>query len=55
MVERKIELGRQRRRKKKMLKLKRKLAAAKDAREREHIVQKIRKVSPWWKEPVEAT
>jgi hypothetical protein len=51
MVERKIELNRQRRRRKKMLKLKRKLAAAKDNREREHVLQKIHKTSPWWKEP----
>jgi hypothetical protein len=54
MVERKIELGRQRRRKKKLFKLKAKLAAAKDSREREHILQKIHKISPWWKEPTAA-
>jgi hypothetical protein len=51
MVERKIELGRQRRRRKKMLKLKHKLATAKDGRERDHILQKIHKISPWWREP----
>ena len=51
MVERKIELHRRQRRHKKMLKLKRKLALAKDNREREQILQKIRQTSPWWTEP----
>jgi len=51
MVERKIELGRRRRRRQKMLKLKRKLATAKDGRERDQVLQKIHKISPWWKEP----
>jgi hypothetical protein len=51
VVERKIELGRRRRRHEKMQKLKRKLASAKDGRERDNILQKIHKLSPWWKEP----
>ncbi len=51
MVERRIELGRQRARRKKMFKLKAKLAAAKDNREREQVLQKIHRISPWWKEP----
>ena len=51
MVERRIELNRRYGRKKKMAKLKAKLAAAKDNREREHILQKIRRLSPWWTEP----
>jgi hypothetical protein len=51
MVERKIELKRRQRRHEKMLKLKRKLATAKDGRERDQILLKIHKISPWWKEP----
>jgi hypothetical protein len=51
MVERRIELNRRYHRKQKMTKLKAKLAAAKDNREREHILQKIHKLSPWWREP----
>jgi hypothetical protein len=51
MVERKIELRRRQRRQEKMLKLKRKLSTAKDGREREQVLQKIHKISPWWKEP----
>ena len=51
MVERKIELRRRRTRRKKMTKLKRKLTAAKDQRERETILAKIHIQSPWWKEP----
>lgn len=51
MVERRIELNRRYQRKKKMSKLKAKLAAAKDAREREQILKKIHTISPWWKEP----
>jgi hypothetical protein len=54
MVERRIELGRRRRRRKKMLKLKRKLASAKDNRERDNVLTKIHKISPWWKEPAKA-
>jgi hypothetical protein len=51
MVERKIELKRRYHRKKKMAKLKAKLAAAKDGREKEAILKKIQVLSPWWKEP----
>ncbi len=51
MVERKSELKRRYHRKQKMQKLKAKLAAAKDGREREAILKKIRILSPWWQEP----
>ena len=51
MVERKIELRRRRSRRKKMTKLKDKLSLAKDSRERELLVQKIQRISPWWQEP----
>lgn len=51
MVERRIELNRRYRRKKKMTKLKAKLAAAKDGREKEAILLKIHFLSPWWQEP----
>jgi hypothetical protein len=51
MVERRIELNRRYHRKKKLAKLKTKLATAKEGREREQILQKIKALSPWWKEP----
>ena len=51
MVERRKELDRRYQRKKKMSKLKAKLAAAKDARERDVILKKIKVISPWWAEP----
>jgi hypothetical protein len=51
MVERKIELRRRRTRHKKLNKLKGRLARAKDGRERDLLLQKIHKVSPWWTEP----
>jgi hypothetical protein len=51
MVERRSELNRRYHRKKKMGKLKAKLARAKDAREREQILKKIHVLSPWWTEP----
>jgi hypothetical protein len=51
MVERKIELRRRRSRRKKLLKLKDKLAAAKEGRDKDTILTKIHQVSPWWKEP----
>jgi hypothetical protein len=51
MVERRKELDRRYHRKKKVLKLKRKLAGAKDGRERENILKKIKLLSPDWKEP----
>jgi hypothetical protein len=51
MVERRKELNRRYHRKQKMLKLKEKLAHAKDSREREAILRKIHILSPWWEEP----
>jgi hypothetical protein len=52
MVERRSELNRRYQRKKKMTKLKAKLAAAKDGREKEAILKKIHVISPWWQEAV---
>ena len=49
MVERKSELNRRYRRKKKLAKLKARLAAAKEGREKEQILRKIHILSPWWK------
>jgi hypothetical protein len=51
MVERKSELKRRYHRKQKLAKLKGKLAAAKDGREKEQILKKIHLLSPWWSEP----
>jgi len=51
MVERRSELKRRYHRKKKMAKLKARLAAAKDPRDREAILRKIHILSPWWTEP----
>jgi hypothetical protein len=51
MVERRIELNRRYHRKKKLAKLKAKLATAKDGRERDNILRKIHLLSPWWTEP----
>jgi hypothetical protein len=51
MVERRSELKRRYHRKHKMRKLKAKLAAAKDTRERDNILRKIRAISPQWVEP----
>jgi hypothetical protein len=51
MVERKIELRRRRARHKKLLKLKDKLATAKEGKEKDTILAKIRIVSPWWRQP----
>ena len=48
MVERRMELTRRYHRKHKLRKLKKRLAAAKDGRDREHILQKIHRLSPWW-------
>ena len=53
MVERKKELKRKYHRAQKMPKLKAKLAAAKDEKEREKILYKIRRLSPFWTEPQE--
>jgi len=51
MVERRKELDQRYHRKKKLSRLKVRLAAAKDARERETILKKIHRISPWWTEP----
>jgi hypothetical protein len=50
MVERRKELNQRYQRKKKLAKLKGKLAAAKDGREKDNILKKIHKISPWWTE-----
>jgi hypothetical protein len=55
MVERRIELNRRYQRKKKLSKLKAKLAAAKDGREKENVLKKIHAISPWWTEPSAAS
>ena len=54
MVERRVELNRRYQRKAKMLKLKKKLATAKEGREKDAILKKIHVISPWWKEPAPA-
>jgi hypothetical protein len=54
MVERRRELDARYHRKKKMNKLKEKLAKAKDSREKESVIKKIHKISPWWAEPKKA-
>jgi hypothetical protein len=51
MVERRTELNRRYHRKQKMTKLKARLAAAKDGRQRDEILKKIHRLSPWWEEP----
>lgn len=51
MVERKIELKRRQHRRKKMFKLKARLAAAKDGRDKDNILLKIHHLSPWWTAP----
>lgn len=53
MVERRIELDRLYRRKKKLKKWKAKLATA-TGDERERILYKIHRLSPWWREPTAA-
>jgi hypothetical protein len=50
MVERRIELDRRFRRRAKMRKLKHKLTTA-QGEEREKILYKISRLSPWWTEP----
>lgn len=54
MVERRRELDARYHRKKKLAKLKDKLAKAKDSREKENVIKKIHKISPWWAEPKKA-
>ena len=51
MVERRKELDARYQRKKKLAKLKAKLATAKDGRERDTVLKKIHRISPWWTEP----
>ena len=55
MVERRTELKRRYHRKKKMAKLKAKLAATNSNSEREAILKKIHTLSPWWTEPAAQT
>jgi hypothetical protein len=50
MVERRIELDRRYHRKEKMRKLKKRLAAAKGGEDRDKILGKIRRLSPFWTE-----
>jgi hypothetical protein len=50
MVERRKELNQRYHRKKKLAKLKAKLASAKDGREKDNILKKIHRISPWWSE-----
>lgn len=54
MVERKKELRRQRARRKKLFKLKDKMARAKDGKEKDQVLLKIQQASPWWKQAVAA-
>jgi hypothetical protein len=54
MVERRKELDRRYSRKKKMARLKERLAVAKDGREKDAILRKIHLLSPWWSEPAKA-
>jgi len=49
MVERRSELNRRYQRKKKLAKLKSRLATAKEGRERDQVLAKIKVISPWWK------
>ncbi|MEI7684066.1 MAG: DUF6800 family protein [Planctomycetota bacterium] len=54
MVERRIELRRRRTRGAKLDKYKVKLASAKDGKERDDILAKIHRISPWWTEPAKS-
>lgn len=54
MVERKKELRRRYNRKRKLRKLKSRLAAAKDGRTKDELLKKIHVLSPWWSEPAAA-
>jgi hypothetical protein len=54
MVERRKELDQRYQRKKKLANLKAKLAAAKDSREKDAVLKKIKRISPWWTEPARA-
>jgi hypothetical protein len=48
MVERRKELDRRYRRKKKLRKLKARFATAKEGREKDNVLRKIHILSPWW-------
>jgi hypothetical protein len=50
MGERRSELNRRRHRRGKLLKLKSRLGAAKDAKERDALLKKIKRLSPLWTE-----
>ena len=54
MSEKQIELRRKRSRRKKMLKLKGKLAKAKSGGEKDIVLKKIHRISPFWVEPAAA-
>jgi hypothetical protein len=54
MVEKKIELRRTRARRKKLTKLKERLAKAKTGGDRDITLKKIHRISPFWKEPAKA-
>ena len=51
MVEKKTELRRTRSRRKKLSKLKDRLAKAKSNSERDTVLKKIHRISPWWQAP----
>lgn len=51
MSEKQIELRRTRSRRKKLTKLKERLAKAKTSGERDTVLKKIHRVSPWWTAP----
>jgi hypothetical protein len=51
MVERKSELRRTRKRRAKLTKLKARLVKAKTNSERDLVLKKIHRISPFWKEP----
>lgn len=53
MVEKKAELRRKRARQKKLAKLKGKLVKAKNSGEKDVVLKKIHRISPWWKEAVQ--
>ena len=55
MVERRIELGRRYHRKKKMAKLKLRLETMPAGEARDKIIYKIKRLSPFWTEPVVET
>ena len=51
MIEKQAELRRQRSRRKKMFKLKDRLAKAKTSGDKDIILKKIHRISPWWVAP----